>query len=194
MASIQGKQNLVLSKSGPGRLYYRFGMKYAPTSLKQAPLERGFSVERRYEAVDDNRDVRRDADGVWHIKSGARVKVHLTMVCPSMRYHVALVDPLPAGLEAINPALKGSQPPPRQTAPPSGRRWWWNPWWYEHENLRDERVEAFSQWVYYGVHDYDYYARATTPGSFVVPATKAEEMYHPETFGRSASDRVVVED
>ncbi|MFN8606481.1 MAG: alpha-2-macroglobulin family protein [Vulcanimicrobiota bacterium] len=194
MAAIQGKQNLILNKSGPGRLYYRFGMKYAPTSLKQSPMERGFSVERRYEAVDDNRDVRRDAEGVWHIKSGARVKVHLTMVCPSMRYHVALVDPLPAGLEAINPALKGSQPPPRQAAPPSGRRWWWNPWWYEHENLRDERVEAFSQWVYYGVHDYDYYARATTPGNFVVPATKAEEMYHPETFGRSASDRVVVED
>ncbi len=193
MAALQGKQNLVLSKSGPGRLYYRFGMKYAPTSLKQNALERGFSVERRYEAVDDNRDVRRDAEGVWHIKSGARVKVHVGMVCPSMRYHVALVDPLPAGLEAINPALQGSQPAPQRT-PPSGRRWWWNPWWYEHQNLRDERVEAFSQWVYYGVHDYDYYARATTPGNFVVPPAKAEEMYHPETFGRSASDRVIVED
>ncbi|MBN9418658.1 MAG: hypothetical protein J0I12_24620 [Candidatus Eremiobacteraeota bacterium] len=193
MADIKGKQNLVLSKSGPGRLYYRFGMKYAPTSLKQNALERGFSVERLYEAVDDNRDVRRDAEGVWHIKSGARVKVHVTMVCPSMRYHVALVDPLPAGLEAINPALQGSQPAPQLT-PPSGRRWWWNPWWYEHQNLRDERVEAFSQWVYYGVHDYDYFARATTPGNFVVPPAKAEEMYHPETFGRSASDRVIVED
>jgi len=27
----------------------------------------------------------------------------------------------------------------------------------------------------------------------VVPPTKAEEMYHPETFGRAASDRVIVE-
>ena len=33
-----------------------------------------------------------------------------------------------------------------------------------------------------------------TPGEFVVPPTKAEEMYHPETFGRSASDRVNVVD
>ena len=194
MADIQGKQNLVLSKSGPGRLYYRFGMKYAPTNLRQNALERGFSVERSYQAVDDNRDVRRDADGVWHIKAGARVKVHVGMVCPSMRYHVALVDPLPAGLEAINPALQGSQPAPSRVAPARRRGWWWNPWWYEHQNLRDERVEAFSQWVYYGVHDYDYYARATTPGNFVVPPAKAEEMYHPETFGRSASDRVIVED
>lgn len=90
-------------------------------------------------------------------------------------------------------SLQGSQPAPQHT-PPAGRRWWWNPWWYEHQNLRDERVEAFSQWVCYGVHDYDYYARATTPGNFVVPPAKAEEMYHPETFGRSASDRVIVED
>jgi hypothetical protein len=36
-------------------------------------------------------------------------------------------------------------------------------------------------------------ARATTPGAFVVPPPKAEEMYHPETFGRGGSDQVVVE-
>jgi uncharacterized protein YfaS (alpha-2-macroglobulin family) len=28
---------------------------------------------------------------------------------------------------------------------------------------------------------------------FVVPPPKAEEMYHPETFGRGGTDRVVVE-
>jgi uncharacterized protein YfaS (alpha-2-macroglobulin family) len=35
-------------------------------------------------------------------------------------------------------------------------------------------------------------APPTTPGDFVVPPTKAEEMYDPETFGRGPSDRVVV--
>jgi uncharacterized protein YfaS (alpha-2-macroglobulin family) len=35
-------------------------------------------------------------------------------------------------------------------------------------------------------------ARATTPGEFVVPPAKAEEMYSPEVFGRSGSDRVVI--
>ena len=40
---------------------------------------------------------------------------------------------------------------------------------------------------------YSYVARATTPGTFVVPPPKAEEMYAPETFGRGATDRVVVE-
>ena len=40
---------------------------------------------------------------------------------------------------------------------------------------------------------YTYIARATTPGTFVVPPAKAEEMYSPEVFGRSGSDWVVVE-
>jgi len=42
------------------------------------------------------------------------------------------------------------------------------------------------------VYRYSYFARATTPGEFVVPPAKAEEMYQPETFGRSASVRVIV--
>ena len=55
--------------------------------------------------VDKADDVRRDSDGVWHTKAGAKVRVRLTMVAPSRRYHVALVDPIPAGLEAMNPEL-----------------------------------------------------------------------------------------
>jgi uncharacterized protein YfaS (alpha-2-macroglobulin family) len=36
-------------------------------------------------------------------------------------------------------------------------------------------------------------ARATTPGEFVAPPARAEQMYEPETFGRSSTDRVVIE-
>ena len=70
--------------------------------------------------------------------------------------------------------------------------WWWGPW-YEHQNMRDERTEAFASLLWAGVHEYVYYARATTPGDFIVPPAKAEEMYFPETFGRSATDKVLVE-
>ena len=58
--------------------------------------------------------------------------------------------------------------------------------------MRDERTEAFTSLLWQGVHNYTYVTRATTPGNFVVPPAKAEEMYHPETFGRSGSDRVII--
>ncbi len=80
-------------------------MSYAPTNLKLAAADYGFAVERVYEAVDAAADVRRDADGTWRVKAGAKVRVKLTLVAPARRYHVALVDPLPAGLEPMNPAL-----------------------------------------------------------------------------------------
>jgi uncharacterized protein YfaS (alpha-2-macroglobulin family) len=189
-----GSQNLTLQKEGAGRLYYRIGMQYAPSSLKLAPADYGFTVERVYEGVDDKADVRRDADGTWHIKSGAKVRVRLTMVAPTRRYHVALVDPLPAGLEALNHALAVTESIPEdEKAQPANFGWWWVRPWFEHQNLRDDRVEAFTSLLWDGVYTYSYVARATTPGSFVVPPTKAEEMYHPETFGRGATDRVVVE-
>lgn len=192
---------LVLAKEGPGRLYYRLGMRYAPQSLQLAPADYGFAVQRRYTALDDPADVHRDADGTWHLKAGASVRVELEFVAPSRRYHVALVDPLPAGLEAVNPALAmvAERPIPRgskswsEGAVARGAFFW--PWWHwhEHQNLRDDRVEAFASLVWGGVYTYSYEARATTPGSYVVPPTKVEEMYAPETFGRSGTDRVVVE-
>jgi len=189
-----GEQKLTLQKEGTGRLYYRVGMQYAPTSLKLAPADYGFMVERVYESVGDAGDVRRDTDGTWHIKAGAKVRVRLTLVAPARRYHVALVDPLPAGLEALNPALAvtGSIPEDQKTQP-ANFGWWWVRPWFEHQNLRDERVEAFTSLLWEGVYSYTYVARATTPGAFVVPPPKAEEMYHPETFGRGATDRVIVE-
>ncbi|MBI5963816.1 MAG: hypothetical protein HY863_10110 [Chloroflexi bacterium] len=188
-----GTQNLILSKNGPGRLYYRLGLQYAPTDLNLDPLDMGFVVQRRYEALDDPEDVSQDSDGVWHIKAGARVKVHITMVTDNRRYHVALVDPLPAGLEIINPALAVSENIPQDPTSSDYRYgwWWWGPW-YEHQNMRDDRAEAFTSLLWEGVYEYTYIARATTPGTFIAPPTKAEEMYSPEVFGRSGSDWVIV--
>ena len=190
-----GEQELILDKDGPGRLYYRFGLSYAPKSLELEPASHGFEVERTYRGVDHDEDVRRRDDGVWEIRAGARVAVELTLVAPARRYHVALVDPLPAGLESINPALAVSDLPLDDSSAPTsrGRHRWWGPW-YQHQNLRAERTEAFTTLLWGGVYNYTYYARATTLGEFVVPPARAEEMYSPETFGRSASNRVVVRD
>jgi uncharacterized protein YfaS (alpha-2-macroglobulin family) len=207
LREARGTADLLLAKEGRGRLYYRIGLRYAPENLALQPLDHGFTVERSYEGADDPNDVRHDPDGAWRIHAGARVRVRLTMVAPARRYHVALVDPLPAGLEALNPALAvtGAVPDhggsevtligapglggPRHP----GHWWWWSRHWFDHQNLRDERVEAFSTLLWEGVHTYRYVARATTPGTFVVPPPKAEEMYSPETFGRGATDRVIVE-
>jgi len=124
--------------------------------------------------------------------AGGQVRVRLLLATPLRRHHVALVDPLPGGLEPLNPVLAVTATPDglasvdewgRRSAVP----------WFEHQNLRDDRAEAFASVMQTGVYEYSYLARATTLGHFAAPPPKVEEMYHPETFGRGTSDRVVVE-
>ncbi len=191
----RGPRPLTLQKDGAdGRLYYRVGLRYAPRDLRLEPADRGFAVDRRYVAVDDPGDVRRDEDGTWRIRAGARVRVDVTMANDTRRHHVALVDPIAGGFEALNPALAVTEQLPEGSPDDDGRSWdrWWSRW-YQHDQLRDERAEAFTSSLREGAHSYRYVVRATTPGRFVVPPARAEEMYMPETFGRSATDLVVVE-
>lgn len=222
--------DILLDKVGAGRLYYRVSLTYASKNLKMNALDNGFSVARTYEAVDNPDDVTKDADGIWHIKAGSTVRVKLNFSSTSPRYHVALADPLPAGVEPLNPELSGSRqmfkqavvedvpdeedsddqknntmetgfqllppmlpPPPLDEAPiPCFMPFWTWPW-FDHQNLRDHQAEAFASMVSGGAHDYSYMVRATTPGVYNVAPTKAEEMYSPETFGRTSSDKVIVE-
>ena len=65
LAETKGTQNLTLSKEGPGRLYYRIGMQYAPASLKLDAADYGFTVERVYEAVDDAKAARWSCPRCW---------------------------------------------------------------------------------------------------------------------------------
>ena len=189
-------RNLILAREGAGRMYYRAGLRYAPADLDLDAVARGFTVRRSYEAVDDSAQVRRDQYGNWRVRAGARVRVRVTMIAPSRRHHVALIDPLPGGLEPINPELRGvgMDPPPDRprvgiAAPESS----WRGAWFHHQNLRDDRVEAFASLLPAGTYEYTYLARATTPGTFVVPPPRAEEMYQPETFGRGETVRLIVE-
>ncbi len=193
-----GDTRVVVAKDGPGRLYWRLGLRYAPTDLTLDQRDEGFVVDRTYTSTGDPADVSRGADGTWHVKPGATVRVTVTMVADAVRHHVALIDPLPAGLEPLNPAVAASPTPPPPPPDSDGAAavteigWCWCWRWYEHQNLRDDRAEAFTSYLPGGTYTYSYTARATTPGTFVVPPARAEELYAPETFGRSASTTVVV--
>jgi alpha-2-macroglobulin len=189
LQSNKGEQNLILDKQGEGRLYYRIGLNYATKNLKLAAADYGFAVSRQYEAIDSADDVKQNADGSWTIRAGARVRVNVQMVAPTRRYHVALVDNLPAGFEIVNPGLATSGNSFLKYSDELRRR----SFWFNHQNFRDNRAEAFAMLLREGVWNYSYLARATTPGNFVVPPAKAEEMYMPETFGRSKTDLVKVE-
>ena len=200
-----GRQTVFkIAREGQGRLYYRLEFSYALSDTDLKALNRGFHVDRAYETVGSCDGVRKGGDGAWIVKPGTAVRVKLRIVTAMPRFHVALVDPLPAGLEPVNVDLAVSDPfladlladdtRPSQAAfrSPAG---------VGIESgieatalqLHDDRVEAFTAMLPAGTYVFSYVARATTKGFFNVPPAKAEEMYHPANFGRTAKDRVIVE-
>ncbi|MBQ7501502.1 Ig-like domain-containing protein [bacterium] len=184
--------SMILDKQGQGRLYYRLGLSYALKDLAPKALEAGFTVARTYEGVDDPKDAVQQPDGSWKFKLGSRIRCKTEMAAPARRAHVALAIPIPAGGEILNGALKMTESLP-ETEKHQYRDWWcWRPTWFDHQNLRDERAEAFRLILPAGKYDYSFIFRATVPGTFVVPPAKAEEMYSPETFGRSEGVKVVI--
>jgi len=77
--------------------------------LKLKPASEGFEVTRVYEPIEHPDDVKYDkSTEQWTVKLGKQVRVKLAMTNTRVRYHVALQDKLPAGLEVINTALKTS--------------------------------------------------------------------------------------
>ncbi|MCY4456079.1 MAG: Ig-like domain-containing protein [Chloroflexi bacterium] len=187
--------------SGPGRMYYGLNLRYVTPALGISALNRGFAVSHRYTLLDD------PDEPVTAAKLGEVVRVELTVIAPHDRLFVLVEDFLPAGLEPINPRLNIVSPDlirqleedrvsashgaaPGYYAPWYG--WYYSPWQYV--DIRDDRVELHASRLYRGVHQYIYYARATTPGEFIVPPARAEESYFPEVFGRSDSGFFTVTD
>jgi len=162
---MEKDKTLIIQKEGVGRLYYRIGLNYSPTNLVQDEFERGFFVKRTYMASDDPKHLKKDNDGVWRMKVGEKFQVKVEITTKSRRYHVALVDKIPAGLEIINPNLKGQiQVPNRSNANPYSSRSYSPEHWYEHVNFRDERAEAFQSLLWEGTYSFNFFCSCNYQG------------------------------
>jgi uncharacterized protein YfaS (alpha-2-macroglobulin family) len=170
-------------------VYYAATLFEVPRARPVRADDEGISVERWYEDYDD-------AKPTVSVREGRLVRVRMRVRVDGDREFVALEDPLPAGLEAVDVSLKTSQtvPPPasafsgdRGTRRPSTRSTretdWWSPW--DHREMHDDRVQYFARQLRRGTYELTYIARATTAGTFVRPPAQAEEMYNPAVHGRS---------
>ncbi len=180
-----GGQVLALEKSGRGTLFYEALLRYAPARLPSTELDRGFSIRHALHRVTERLPAavaQGYAPGETRFDVGDVVLGELVLVTPSPRTFVVADIPLPAGLEAIDQTLATTS----SVVPEQVTESW------SHEELRDDRVVVFADALKRGVYRYRYLARATTRGRFVVPPARAEEMYAPEVFGRTAALEVVV--
>ncbi len=192
--TVQGGKPLVLRRTlgklepgaltieSQGRALYAVRLDEARVDRNAAALEQGFAVTREYLDPDTLRPV-------GSPKANQVVRVKLTIKTPSERRYVALRDRLPAGLEPVNSRLATEK---AAAAPDAEGEDAWTPPKWVHVDLRDDGALVFADYLAAGEHVFEYNARATLPGEFVVLPAEAEAMYEPEVRGRTAAGTMVV--
>ena len=170
--------DVTFSATGARPAFYTARVETHRPAESAPPLEQGLVVSRRYELADPGH-----AGPITTVTAGEIVVVRLRIRTPEGRFLVALSDPLPGGLEAIDPTLASTLG--------SRQDWGWSGA-FDHLELRDARVDLFASYLPAGEHTVSYLARATTPGTFFAAPTHAEAMYEPEVAGRGVGTTITV--
>ncbi|MFT5193880.1 MAG: hypothetical protein ACI85U_000886, partial [Candidatus Promineifilaceae bacterium] len=184
--------------AGEGNLYYTAYMKVGLPVDQIKARDDGIVISRSYFNPDD------PTEPITEAVVGDTVMVRLSIVAPRYLHYVGIADWLPAGLEPIDTSLETSIQNDPVNEEQGGARTDFEPsyynyasrgygWWYfQHIQLRDEKVELSAQYLPKGTYEYVYLARAATPGTFNVIPPQAEQFYHPEVSGRGAGMKFVI--
>jgi hypothetical protein len=185
---------LVMSRRGRGKLYYDAELRYYLPAVDLRPLARGIVLGRQYFRV-DSATLKPIDEPSTMAKIGDVVQARLTLIAPADLHYVLVEDHLPAGFEAVDTSLRtttaAAAGPTFEEVPAAGeadRPWWERDWWsyWVQSQLRDEKVALFATELSRGTYEYAYLMRASLAGEFNVLPARAEEMYFPDVFGRSA--------
>lgn len=166
------------------------------------PIDEGFSVEKLTRALDPAA-IKAAATLIpdhteLHAGLGQLVLVDVLLETAEPRDQIVLDDPLPAGLEPVEfgfettakaLSIAENQPARRlsDNTPKSSRYGSVATMRGVHREMHDDHVLHFISHLNAGIYHFRHLARATTPGQFVVPPTRASCMYDAEVFGQSRS-------
>ena len=115
---------------------------------------------------------------------GEVVEDHVQVVNPGDRFYAAIVVPLAAGMEPLNPNLA--------TAPPEAKPTGSLTLVPTYVAYLDDSVSFYYNSLPKGTYDFYFRTRATIPGSFIQPPAQAELMYDGAVYGNGSGARIEV--
>jgi len=124
------------------------------------------------------------------IEPGQLVQIRLTVDLPDQGSYIIIEDHLPGGLEALNEGLATTS---HVADAYNGPVYHWRELGYNYKEVFGDRVSFFITEMDTGPRTITYYARATQAGSFSAMPTEVYAMYDAATWGRSASNQIVIE-
>ena len=175
----------------PGTVVLRTDTEYVPLAdgSTVAPAAAGFAVSRELLRIHADgtppERIALDAAGrTISLSVGEVVEERVRIVNSADRHFVAVIVPLAAGMEPLNPKLATAPPEAKPTgtitlAPTYGA-------------YLDDHAAFYYDTLPKGTYEFAFRTRATVPGSYVQPPAKAELMYDGAVRGNGAGARVEI--
>jgi uncharacterized protein YfaS (alpha-2-macroglobulin family) len=116
---------------------------------------------------------------------GDVVEDSVEIVNPVERHHVAIVIPLAAGMEPLNPTLATAPPEATPSAEPTLAP--------SYMSFLDDQVAYFYETLPKGTFNFHLRSKAGEPGRFIQPAAYAQMMYDDAVGGNGAGALVTIE-
>ena len=187
---------------GRGSLNYAMQLRLAKDGPSLIAMDEGFSVEKLVRAIEPG--ALKSASTLipdhseFRAGLGQLVLVDLLLESAEPRNQIVLDDPLPDGLEPVEfgfeTTAKALSTSENETARRSGDKLPKASRYGSaalmqavHREMHDDHVLHFIPHIEAGIYHFRYLARATTPGQYVVPPTRAACMYDTEVFGQTRS-------
>ncbi len=172
-----------------GQMYYTAHLRYYLDATAIAARDRGLVVSRRIYAA--------DGTPVSSAAVGDVLSVTVSLNVPTDSHFLLLEVPIPAGTEAIDPALATTSnefggPDFGIAGVTADQQFWWRYWVPTHTDIRDEKVALFADFLAAGSYDYTFQVRAAMPGEYRVLPAQAELMYFADVWGRSGGELFTV--
>jgi len=130
------------------------------------------SLARQYYTMDDSKKA------ITEIERGDLVRVRLTMVVPAGLALCGGRRPTARRLEAVDASITTDMTVPAKYTLQDYAERGWGWWYFDHTELRDQKVVLSTDYLPAGTYVFTYLARASSVGTFkVIPPTASEFLF-----------------
>jgi hypothetical protein len=170
-------QPLTVRHEGTGRPWLMLqGVAAVPLT---EPLRRGYTVTRRVTAVQQK------TPGQW--SRGDVMRVRLEVEAAADRTWVVVSDPVPAGATVLGAGLGRDSAIATQGERREGSAW------PAYEERAADAFRSYFELMPRGRHVVEYTLRLNNPGRLLLPPTRVEAMYAPDSFGETPNTPLEVQ-
>ncbi|HKS97566.1 MAG TPA: alpha-2-macroglobulin family protein, partial [Terriglobia bacterium] len=169
-----GSNQVRITKSGPGVLYWSAFASYFKREPKPAPTgATALNIIREYYKLvpekDDGRIVYTEQPVEGPLQPGDVIEVRLTVSATADEQYLQIEDPIPAGFEFVEQ---------ENLYELKQRPAWWD-FYYTQRELHDDRAALFSTTFQRGQGQFHYLLRAVEPGTYQANPARVLPMYEP---------------